>query len=423
MGSNMKTKILLLFTAIMALCIMPFGQASAASGLYLSPASKSATLGSSVSFAVRINADSAVNAVQANISYPADKLTYLSTSFSGTAFEIQAESSGGGGSIRMARGTLAAVTGNQLVATITFRANSSSGSGSITFNGDSSLVNNGSSVASGGTGAVISFAPAPVVVPVVVDKTPPVISALVSNEITQGAATIGWTTDEASDSVVDYGLTNAYGLAISSTERLTNHKIILASTFILPKTTYHYRVSSTDASGNKTVGEDKTFTTVGFPLTVKVLTKTKKPIAGVTVSVDGVSKKTDQSGIALFDVTPGDKTVAASKLGQSGSGNVTVVADLKTPASLDITLSHGNGISIGSIIGGGIAAFFLGAAGSALVRKYFGPMPTFKRKGKFAPRHLKMPISTVQKRYGANDPSANPYHKKWQGNPRLAHHT
>src|SRR5205085_11102400 len=48
---------------------------------------------------------------------------------------------------------------------------------------------------------------AAVTVSVANDTTPPTISAVASSGVTATAATITWTTDEASDSQVDYGKT------------------------------------------------------------------------------------------------------------------------------------------------------------------------------------------------------------------------
>src|SRR5207248_7158337 len=51
------------------------------------------------------------------------------------------------------------------------------------------------------------------VVSVIVDNdfTPPTISGVVATAVTISGATITWTTNEASDSQVEYGLTTAYG--------------------------------------------------------------------------------------------------------------------------------------------------------------------------------------------------------------------
>src|SRR4029079_11971333 len=92
------------------------------------------------------------------------------------------------------------------------------------------------------------------------DTTPPVISGIGVSGISQSGATIAWTTDEAADSQVNYGLTTAYGssttlntsLALSHSQGLTG---------LTAGTLYHYRVRSRDAAGNLTVSGDATFTT------------------------------------------------------------------------------------------------------------------------------------------------------------------
>ncbi|GAI54653.1 unnamed protein product, partial [marine sediment metagenome] len=45
----------------------------------------------------------------------------------------------------------------------------------------------------------------------IVDTTPPTISGVSASNITQTSATITWTTDENSDSLVEYGTTTGYG--------------------------------------------------------------------------------------------------------------------------------------------------------------------------------------------------------------------
>jgi hypothetical protein len=76
-------------------------------------------------------------------------------------------------------------------------------------------------------------------------------------------ATITWTTDEPSDSVIHYGTTTALGNTLSDNAMITNHQILL--TGLLPDTTYYYEVQSTDASNNKATdnnnGNYYTFTT------------------------------------------------------------------------------------------------------------------------------------------------------------------
>ncbi|HKB17292.1 MAG TPA: fibronectin type III domain-containing protein, partial [Planctomycetota bacterium] len=105
------------------------------------------------------------------------------------------------------------------------------------------------------------------------DTTPPVLSAVQASAILAKTATISWTTDEASDSVVQYGKTTSYGKTKSSADLVTSHSLNLSS--LSADTTYHYRVQSTDAFGNLAVGVDRTFHTGTLqsftPSTVTVL--------------------------------------------------------------------------------------------------------------------------------------------------------
>ncbi len=91
------------------------------------------------------------------------------------------------------------------------------------------------------------------------DTNAPVISNVIVSAATETTATITWTTDEAANSQVDYGLSTTYDKTGSSAGFVTSHSITL--TGLAPNTLHHFRVSSTDASGNAANGIDLTFTT------------------------------------------------------------------------------------------------------------------------------------------------------------------
>ncbi|MBU2565620.1 MAG: pre-peptidase C-terminal domain-containing protein [Candidatus Thermoplasmatota archaeon] len=91
------------------------------------------------------------------------------------------------------------------------------------------------------------------------DTTPPVISSVQSSSITSSGATITWTTDEASSSVVEYGTTTSYGSTATGSNGVTSHSVSLSG--LTAGTTYHYRVKSADSSGNTATSGDYTFTT------------------------------------------------------------------------------------------------------------------------------------------------------------------
>jgi hypothetical protein len=90
------------------------------------------------------------------------------------------------------------------------------------------------------------------------DTTAPVISNIGSSKTTT-SATITWTTNENSTSVVNYGRSASYGSVSNSSSLTTSHSVTLSG--LSSGTTYHYKVSSSDASGNNTDSSDYTFTT------------------------------------------------------------------------------------------------------------------------------------------------------------------
>jgi hypothetical protein len=96
------------------------------------------------------------------------------------------------------------------------------------------------------------------------DITPPTISNVSVSNITTNSATITWTTDENSNSIVDYGTSESLGLMAGNVgELVTSHSVTLTGLSV--GTTYYFQVRSQDASGNMTTdnnsGNYYTFTT------------------------------------------------------------------------------------------------------------------------------------------------------------------
>jgi hypothetical protein len=101
----------------------------------------------------------------------------------------------------------------------------------------------------------------------VIDGIAPVVSA-VGGSIGKTDATVTWTTEEAGSSIVEYGLTTAYGTTTTETDtstRVTSHSVLLSS--LTCATTYHRRVKSKDAAGNTGVSADGTFDTTSCATT------------------------------------------------------------------------------------------------------------------------------------------------------------
>jgi hypothetical protein len=92
------------------------------------------------------------------------------------------------------------------------------------------------------------------------DTTPPTISSVTSSGITGTGATITWTTNETSNSQVEYGTTTSYGNSTSLNGSLvTAHSQALSG--LTAGTTYYFRVKSSDAAGNPAVSDRYSFTT------------------------------------------------------------------------------------------------------------------------------------------------------------------
>jgi hypothetical protein len=189
------------------------------------------------------------------------------------------------------------------------------------------------------------------------DTNPPVIGNVTSSNITGNAATVAWTTNELSDSQVDFGTTTAYGSTTSLLASLvTVHAAALVG--LNPGTVYHYRVRSRDASGNAATSGDFAFTTVVVDLTAPTVSLTAPANAStvsgtVTVSataadnigVVGVQFKRDGVSLGAEDTNSPfglswDTTTVAN-----GSHTITAVArdaagNQTTAATASVTVSN-----------------------------------------------------------------------------------
>lgn len=137
------------------------------------------------------------------------------------------------------------------------------------------------------------------------DTTAPTISSVAASSVTQSGATISWTTDEASDSQVEYGLTTSYGNTTQLDGTLTTaHNAIISS--LSANTTYNFRVKSKDSSGNSAVSANSTFTTSA---TAAVDTQAPSAPTGVTANAISASQvsiswseSTDNVGVVGYRV-------------------------------------------------------------------------------------------------------------------------
>ena len=98
------------------------------------------------------------------------------------------------------------------------------------------------------------------------DSTPPTISSILIGTPTHNSVTITWTTNENSNSLLDFGTTTFYGTTQgNSSDSTTSHSETLVG--LAPSTVYYFRVKSMDANGNtgKNTDVTNTFTTDDSP--------------------------------------------------------------------------------------------------------------------------------------------------------------
>jgi hypothetical protein len=159
------------------------------------------------------------------------------------------------------------------------------------------------------------------------DKKAPTIGAVAASVTGATSATVRWTTDEASDSQVDYGVTMLYGGSTPLIQtRSTDHSVAL--TGLAPGTLYHFRVKSRDAAGNLAASGDLTFKTSGS-LSGGGSNSGQTPGGPVAVAWTQLVKL-DQSGSTLTKnagCSGCESTAVSQQIISSGNGYFQFVAD------------------------------------------------------------------------------------------------
>lgn len=131
------------------------------------------------------------------------------------------------------------------------------------------------------------------------DTTAPAISSATATNITTTTAIIAWQTDEASDSKVDYGVATSYGSSASNANMLTSHSVALSG--LSAGTTYHYKVTSKDASTNSASSTDLQFTTLMPDTTAPVVSSSSISSGTPTYNSDAITFTTDESSVCKID--------------------------------------------------------------------------------------------------------------------------
>jgi hypothetical protein len=204
------------------------------------------------------------------------------------------------------------------------------------------------------------------------DTIAPILNALSASPGFQ-EANVSWTTDEPSDSQVEYGTSATYGSSTTVAAALvTSHTMTL--TGLNAATTYHYRVKSRDAAGNLATSTDGSFSTTAAPDTTAPVVSIASPASGATVSttvaivatatdnlgVTGVQFRVDGTAVGSEDTTNpysaswdttmvGNGSHALTAIARDAAGNQTI------SATVNVTVDNaapppGAAITVGQII-------------------------------------------------------------------------
>jgi PKD repeat protein len=157
----------------------------------------------------------------------------------------------------------------------------------------------------------------------------PKIYNIVLSGVTYDAATIMWETDQPSDSMVDYGTTDACGTSVADAALTQSHRITL--TGLHPDTTYHFRITAHNSAGLPSSSADATFITLGI-ITVTITSPLdNQNVSGLYVIVMGTftNVKGNETGITVNGKTAtvyGTQFVASHVPLVEGAQAVTVTA-------------------------------------------------------------------------------------------------
>ncbi len=115
------------------------------------------------------------------------------------------------------------------------------------------------------------------------DDTPAMFAGISASDIGSTTATIVWATNAPASTQVDYGTGADYGESTTpETTPVTSHSQTL--TGLTANTLYHYRVKSTDATGNLWISPDRTFSTLPILLYYPQFNPTADTFTGIAVS-------------------------------------------------------------------------------------------------------------------------------------------
>jgi len=375
---------LLLVVIGINLMIWP-ARTQAATGLvYLSPSSASVQSGSSQTLALRINPGTAIDGVQATITYDSSMVQETAVDTASSDFGSVLQKSISTGTIVLALGSLGGtISSDALVANVTFKALANGGGTSIQLSNVNASYS-GSYTNPGSSGANLSFTavpstPAPAAAsstgattkkatttttsstpatpatstPSQAVATPKAVATVNLASVQYSLAKVTVTTNIPVQAALQYG-TSKTKLDQSTvfTGLSTTNSISLNPSQLIPGTTYYYDVITKDAAGNITTSTVKSFKTKGYTFKVTVLDGHYHPVAGKTVTLHSspTQAKTNSAGVATFnDVAPGLHNVTYQLAKKSYNHDVYVENNVSTNGTVQTAVVQSAAVVLTSL--------------------------------------------------------------------------
>jgi hypothetical protein len=171
------------------------------------------------------------------------------------------------------------------------------------------------------------------------NPSPPAVTAAAASSIVTNAATITGTVDPngaATTYQVEYGTSTAYGLRSPSRDAGSAGDPVAISvrlTGLTPGTTYHYRVTATNAAGVRSSGDHSLRTQATLPPVVTIAPV--GPIAARAATVTGTVNPRGQATRYAFEYGVGGKLNQHTASADAGAGTTAV------PVAATLTLAPG----------------------------------------------------------------------------------
>lgn len=331
-----KVKIILLMGSFFASLLFPSIALAASNVIYVTPQSTTVNQGANFSVEIRIDPNTSINAVQADLSYNSSIVQFNSLSLG--AFTLCAQQSGGGGLVQVACSTSSSVSTDSLVATINFTAlgggtsgldlsnynavssststytNPTASNGSVTINGTSSPTPSPSPSTTSTSTKKYSYpsttsSPSSSTPPQTPQQALPIKISNINSHFYYSNGEIVISCNQNVSGILKIGTdpknlsTNINGSTNSSTETFK-----LNPSDLIPGSKYYYQFVLSGPNGASYTSSVKSFQTKGLNVSLLVLGSNDKNVSNLKVYIDSNKNfvTTNNNGVLILtNMSPG----------------------------------------------------------------------------------------------------------------------